>query len=328
MDSVTLDDADADRESVDLEVVSDRCAAVLDGVADAVVADRSVLEAVLVGFVAGGHVLLEGAPGTGKSLTARCFARALGRSFSRVRLTPETSPADVTGAHVVTGDMGTFELRPGPLFADVVLADGIDRSPPGARSVLFEAMEEGEVSVRGETYDLPDGFFLVATGGHAPDSPSSLSTAGADRFLVGTDLGYPDEEGELALLDRRAEGRNRAAALDPAFAPADAGRLRAAPEVIYVDPDVRRYIVELVRATRDDGRVRTGASPRGTEGLFETSRARACVRGRGYATPSDVDRMAPAVLAHRIALTDEARAGGTTPDAVVHDALDDVPVPT
>jgi len=314
---------------MDAGEVRTECAAVIDEIEGAVVVDRSTLEVVLSGFLAGGHVLLEDVPGTGKTLTARSLADALDLSFSRIQFTPDLLPGDVTGSEVFDERSGDLEFRPGPLFANVVLADEINRASPKTQSALLEAMAEGQVTVNGTAHVLPDPFFVIATQNPVEQAGTfELPEAQKDRFVVKTSLGYPDEEGELTLVDRRADREAPTPSVDAVSSPERVAALRRAPESVTVEPDVRRYVVRLTRATREDDLVRIGASPRGTQRLFETSRAVAVVRGREYVTPDDVADVAEAVLAHRLVLTSDARIDGVDEREVVRDALDRVPVPT
>jgi len=314
---------------MDDDAVRAECDAVMDEVTGAVVVDRDVVETVLAGFLAGGNVLLEDVPGTGKTLLARSLATALGLSFSRVQFTPDLLPADVTGSTVFDERSGDLEFRPGALFANVVLADEINRAPPKTQSALLEAMAEGQVTVDGDTHPLPDPFFVLATQNPIEqDGTFELPEAQNDRFVVKTSLGYPDEDGELTIVDRRAARDARTPTVETVSSPARVDDLRAAPEGVRVEDDVRRYLVRVARATRDDDRVDTGVSPRGTQRLFETARANALLQGRDYVTPDDVRDVAEPVLAHRLVLTPDARIDGVDARAVVRDVLDAVPVPT
>jgi MoxR-like ATPase len=309
-------------------VQPDRCRRIVDAVAGSVVADRRVLETVLTGIVGGGHVLLEDVPGTGKTLAARSFAAALGLRFGRIQFTPDLLPTDVSGAHVFDEERREFEFREGPIFANVVLADEINRASPKTQAGLLEAMEEEQVTVDGETYDLPDPFVVIATQNPVDqDGTYPLPAAQTDRFLVKTSLGYPDEEGELAILERRTGGQNRADAVDQVCDREGLLGLRERVEEVFVHRDVREYIVALTRATRSDGRVEAGVSPRGTERLFEAARARALIDGREFVTPATVKDAAGPVLAHRLVLTTEADLGEETRHDVVADVLEATPVP-
>ena len=314
---------------MDATDVSEQCDAILDEVGGAVVVDRQTLRTVLAGFLGRGHVLLEDVPGTGKTLTARSFAAALDLSFNRIQFTPDLLPTDVTGTNVFDERSGTFEFNEGPIFANVVLADEINRASPKTQAALLEAMEEGQVTVDGDTHDLPDPFFVIATQNPVEQEGTfELPEAQKDRFIVKTSLGYPEMDGELSLIDRRLARTSQQPSAQPVCTRRAVERLRAAPERVHVEQDVRRYIAELSRATRDDARVAAGVSPRGTQRLLETSRATAALWGRDYVTPEDVQQVARPVLAHRLVLTPDARVGNVEKHAVVSDLLDEVEVPT
>ena len=313
----------------DVADASARCGAVLDAVERAVVADREFLETVLLGVLARGHVLLEDVPGTGKTLTARSVATALGLSFSRVQFTPDLLPADVTGTHVFDERDRTFEFTEGPIFANVVLADEINRAPPKTQSALLEAMEERQVTADGDTYELPDPFFVIATQNPVESEGTfALPEAQVDRFAVKTSVGYPSYEGEAELLRRRASREDRSPSVERVLSTDEVRALQRVPETVRVDEDLIRYILDVCRATRRDPRVAVGVSPRGTQRLFEVARARAVVEARAYVTPDHVKTVARPVLAHRLVLTADARVNDVKKSAVVESALDDVAVPT
>ena len=315
---------------MDIDAAHDDCRAVLDAVGEAVIADREFLETVLTGVVARGHVLLEDVPGTGKTLTARSFATALGLSFSRVQFTPDLLPADVTGSYVFDERDRTFEFREGPVFANVVLADEINRAPPKTQAALLEAMEEEQVTVDGETHELPSPFFVIATQNPVEQEGTfALPEAQLDRFALQTAVGYPaDEDEEVELLRRRAGRVERAPSVERVLSPDRVETLRAAAEEVRVEADVLRYIAAVARATREDRRVDVGVSPRGTQRLFEVARARAVVEGRDFVTPDDVKRVASAALAHRLVLTPDAAVENVDEEDVIAETLDAVPVPT
>jgi MoxR-like ATPase len=313
----------------DVADASARCGAVLDAVERAVVADREFLETVLLGVLARGHVLLEDVPGTGKTLTARSVATALGLSFSRVQFTPDLLPADVTGTHVFDERDRTFEFTEGPVFANVVLADEINRAPPKTQSALLEAMEERQVTADGDTYELPDPFFVIATQNPVESEGTfALPEAQVDRFAVKTSVGYPSYEGEAELLRRRASREDRSPSVEVVCSPDEVRALQRVPETVRVDEDLIRYVLDICRATRRDPRVAVGVSPRGTQRLFEVARARAVVEGRSYVTPDHVKTVARPVLAHRLVLTADARVNDVKTSAVIRSVLDDVAVPT
>jgi MoxR-like ATPase len=313
---------------MDVESAAQTCADVVEEVSGAVVTDRSFLQTVLAGALARGHVLLEDVPGTGKTLTARSLATALGLEFTRIQFTPDLLPADITGSHVYNARTESFEFNEGPVFANVVLADEINRAPPKTQAALLEAMEEGQVSVDGETRQLPDPFFVIATQNPVEQEGTfRLPEAQRDRFAVKAAIGYPDRDGERELVDRRAS-RTTTTPTVSQVVPDDAlTALQGVPETVGVSDGVRDYVVDVGRATREDERVDVGVSPRGTQRLFEVARARAALQGRDFVAPDDVKRMAHPVLVHRIVLTGQANVEGVEPADVVSDVLDRVPVP-
>jgi len=314
---------------MDVDAASDECNAVLDEVAGAVIADRSFLETVLTGLLAQGHVLLEDVPGTGKTLTARTMATALGLSFKRVQFTPDLLPTDVLGTNIFNEQERTFEFQKGPVFANVVLADEINRAPPKTQSALLEAMEEGQVTVDGDTRTLPEPFFVIATQNPVEQEGTfPLPEAQMDRFMVKSSIGYPDEEGELELLRRRAGRTTQSPTVQQVLDPDSVDELRAVPETVRVESDLLSYMTAITRATREDYRVEVGVSPRGTQRLFETSRARATLFGREFVTPDDVKEVALPALAHRLVLTPDATVENVEKRDVIQDVLDETPVPT
>ena len=305
-----------------------RCESILDEVGSAVIADRSVLRTILVGALADGHVLLEDVPGTGKTLTAGAMADALGLSFSRIQFTPDLLPSDITGSNVFDERSGGFDFQPGPVFANVVLADEINRAPPKTQAALLEAMEEGQVTVDGTTHGLPEPFVVLATQNPVEmDGTFELPAAQKDRFMIKTSLGYPDFDGEMELIDRRASRTDRSPSVERVCTPRLVDELRASPERVRVAVPVRRYLLTVARETRLDERVESGVSPRGVQRFFEAIRTLAVVRGRSYATPADVKTVAPRALAHRLRLTTDARVDRVEETDVIAEILDRVEVP-
>jgi len=315
-------------EPLSLADAAERSDAVMDRVASAAVIDRPVLETIFTAVVARGHVLLEDVPGTGKTVTARLLAEALGLDFARIQFTPDLLPSDITGSNVYDEHEGAFRFSKGPVFTNVVLADEINRAPPKTQAALLEAMEERQVSIDGETHRLPEPFFVIATQNPIEQEGTfRLPEAQRDRFSVKTSLGYPEIDGEMELLARRASRRTHAPTVEAVTDTDTVRALRQVPEEIEVDEDVRRYIIHLARATRADTRTDVGVSPRGIQRVFETARARAVIAGREYVTPDDVKAIAVPSMTHRIVLTTEASVEGVDPRRIVRNALDTVDVP-
>lgn len=314
---------------MDITAASDACQEVIQEVSAAVIADERFFENVLLGVLSRGNVLIEDVPGTGKTLTARAFATALGLSFSRIQFTPDLLPSDITGTHVYNEQEQRFEFREGPLFANVILGDEINRSPPKTQAALLEAMEEGQVTVEGDTRQLNKPFFVLATqnpveqGGTFP-----LPEAQVDRFLIKTSVGYPDYDGETELLDRRIARTEQAPSVSRVLDAEDVEKLQSVPENVHVTEDIRDYIVDICRATRQDNRVDVGVSPRGTQRFLETARSHAVYKGRDFVNPDDVKRVAKPVLVHRLVLTPEATVNDIDPNTIIDEILTKISVPT
>ncbi|MEU4569305.1 MoxR family ATPase [Micromonospora sp. NPDC023956] len=301
---------------------------VLDAVGSVVVGKRDALELVLAGILAGGHVLLEDLPGLGKTLTARCFAQALGLDFRRLQFTPDLLPADVTGSFLYDQRNGDFTFRPGPLFTNLLLADEINRTPPKTQSALLEAMQEKQVSVEGVTYRLDEPFHVLATANPIEyEGTYPLPEAQLDRFLLRVSFGYPEREEEWEVLRRRMARRREEAEIKPVVDATTLRSMQAALEDVAVEDSVGRYIVELAAATRDHPSVLVGASPRGSLALLLLARARAAFGGRDYVVPEDVKDVAVPALAHRITLRPEMWLRRVDPSFVVGEVLDATPVP-
>ena len=314
---------------MDIAEASAKCDDVLAAVEQAVIADRSFLETTLLGVLARGHVLLEDVPGTGKTLTARSVATALGLSFSRIQFTPDLLPSDVTGTHIFDEGSGEFAFREGPVFANVLLADEINRAPPKTQSALLEAMEERQVTVDGETRELPNPFFVIATQNPIEhEGTFSLPEAQVDRFAVKASMGYPSYDGESELLSRRLNRESRSPTVEQELTAEQVRAVQGTPETVTVDDDIVSYILDICRATRKHPRVSAGVSPRGTQRLLETARARAVIDGREYVSPDTVKSIVKAVLAHRIVLTADARVNDVEKATVVESIVNDTPVPT
>jgi MoxR-like ATPase len=293
-----------------------------------VVGQDEVVEPMLAALAVGGHVLLEGVPGVAKTLLANATAKALGVSFSRLQFTPDMLPSDVTGTMTLRG--GELEFRPGPVFASVVLADEINRTPPKTQAALLEAMQEGQVTVDGKPHRLPDPFLVIATQNPIEyEGTYPLPEAQLDRFLVKVDVGYPAEADELRMLQLKRHGL-ASAGLDRVRAVVSADDLRSARETVEavsVSDEVASYVLAIVRQTRSLPSVTLGASPRAAVHLLAASKAVAAMAGRGYTTPDDVARMAVPVLRHRLILSPEAELERYRTEEAVGTALSMVPVP-
>ncbi len=314
---------------MDVVQASNRCESVLDAVSQAVIADREFLEDVILGVLSQGHVLLEDVPGTGKTLTAGSFAEALGLSFKRVQFTPDLLPADITGTHIFNERKQRFEFNKGPIFANIVLADEINRAPPKTQAALLEAMGEEQVTVDGETRQLPQPFFVIATQNPVEQEGTfPLPEAQMDRFTIETSLGYPSYDGEVEILRRRADREAKSPSVERVCTDEMVTELQKVPETIHMNEDVIEYLAQVSRATRDDPRVKTGVSPRGTQRLFEVARARATLRGRNFVKPGDIKDISYSVLAHRIVLNADAKVDNVDKEDVIDDILDEIEVPT
>jgi len=311
--------------------IEDACATasnVLDQVQRAVVGKREPLVLVLTAVLAKGHVLIEDFPGLGKTLAARSFAQALGLDFSRAQFTPDLLPSDLTGSFLFDQRRGEFEFRRGPLFAGLLLADEINRTPPKTQSALLEAMQEHQVTVEGETFALPDPFHVVATANPIEyEGTYPLPEAQLDRFLMRVGFGYPSLEEEYDVLVRRIDRRREEVSLDQVTDALGVRAMQEAVETVRVDPSITRYCVDLAVATRDHREVLTGASPRGSLGLVLAARAFALVRGRDYVIPEDIKAVAHPVLAHRITIKPELWMSASSGGSVVGDVLDRVATP-
>lgn len=304
------------------------CDAVRDQILDVVVTDEEFIETVLTGVVGSGHVLLEDVPGTGKTLTALAVAQALNLEFSRIQFTPDLLPSDITGSHVFNESTGEFNFTKGPIFANVVLADEINRAPPKTQAALLEAMDEGQVTVDGDTHPLPEPFFVIATQNPVEQEGTfELPEAQRDRFMIKTSMGYPEKQGELELIARRGNRNTKMPSVDPVVDPDQVRQLRATPESVTVDEAVGEYLVDLARATREDSRAAIGVSPRGIQRFYEAARARATIAGRDYVVPDDIKRIAKPVMQHRIVLTTDTRIKETSGADVVTEVVESVPVP-
>ncbi len=305
---------------------------VRQAVATRVVGQESAVADTLVAFLARGHVLIEGVPGTAKTLLVRSLAAALGLRFARIQFTPDLMPSDVTGVNVLRDPAKGFEFQPGPIFTDLLLGDEINRAPAKTQAALLEAMAERQVTVDGVSRALGDTFTVFATQNPVEhEGTYPLPEAQLDRFLIKAVMPYPSREAELELLARYERGFD-AERLDDAKLPgalhaSEVVALRALVDGVRVAEDVRAYIADITRTTREERMLALGASPRATVALFRAARAMAVLEGRDFVTPDDVKGIAPAVLRHRIALSPELEVEGRTADDVLVALLDRVRVP-
>ncbi|MET0973047.1 MAG: MoxR family ATPase [Thermoleophilaceae bacterium] len=305
-----------------------RAARILDEVERAVVGKRDVLELVLLGLLADGHVLIEDNPGLAKTLMARSFAAVTGLRFARVQFTPDLMPSDVTGAAIYDQRSGELRFQPGPIFTHVLLGDEINRAPPKTQAALLEAMQERQVTTEHGTRPLERPFLVLATQNPIEyEGTYPLPEAQLDRFLLRTRVGYPDREAELELLGRRLERRQDDVELDTVVDRDELLAMQHAIERVHAGPGIRDYAVDLVAATRASADVQVGASPRGTLALLKLARARAGLHGRDFVTPDDVKRIAVPALAHRIILRPELWIQRVNAEDVVSDCLDSVATP-
>ncbi len=297
-------------------------------VRSAVVGRVQAVETVLTGLVADGHILIEDLPGLGKTLLARSFALALGLEFQRIQFTADLLPHDITGGEILDTSRAAFTFRPGPLFTNVLLADEINRAPPKVQSALLEAMQEYQVTSERTTYPLPRPFLVLATENPLElEGTYPLPEAQVDRFLLRLKVGYPDVEEERTILARRRARRDDRIDAPRVTDLATFRDLQLATEAIEIDASVAEYIVDLVRATRDDPRSEVGASPRGSLGLQKLARARALLAGRDYVLPDDIKLLAEPALAHRIVVKPEPWIRGVRGEAIVRTALERTAVP-
>ena len=305
------------------------CARVIGEVEKAVVGKRPVLELLMAAFLCpGGHVLLEDFPGLAKTLIARSFADALGMSFTRIQFTPDLLPGDITGGYVFNSNENRFFLRKGPIFTHILLADEINRASPKTQSALLEAMQECQVTLEGETQALPAPFIVIATQNPIEyEGTFPLPEAQLDRFIEKLSVGYPGREEEEEILRRRGERGTDAVTLQAVIDPGTFLSMRECVEGIYVDADVRRYMVELAAKTREHRKVVVGASPRGSMALLKLSRAWAAIHGRDYVKPDDVKTFVRPALAHRIVLDPSLWDVKTSDSTVVEEVARTVAVP-
>jgi MoxR-like ATPase len=299
----------------------------IDNLEKVIVGKRPTVELIVTGLLCQGHVLIEDVPGVGKTMLARSLAKSLGCSFNRLQFTPDMLPSDVTGVSIYEQAKQTFEFRPGPIFAQVVLVDEINRATPKTQAALLEAMEERQVTVDGKTHPLPSPFMVLATQNPIEyEGTFPLPEAQLDRFLMRVRIGYPKPDEEIEVLDRQ-QLRHPIETLGMVIKTKEL--LEAMEEIrkVYVSEPVKHYIVDLINRTRENPDVYLGASPRGSLGLFRTGQAMAALNGRDYVLPDDVKELAVSVLAHRVIVGPAARLRELSAEKIVNEILENLPVP-
>jgi MoxR-like ATPase len=280
----------------------------------------AVVNLVVVALVARGHVLLEGVPGVAKTTLMKAFSTALGCSAKRIQFTPDLLPSDITGTYVYSPRDGTFSLRQGPIFANVVLADEVNRAPPKTQAALLEAMQERQVTIEGDRYELPSPFMVLATQNPVEmEGTYPLPEAQIDRFLLCVPVGYPGHDDEVRMI--RANASSRAAEARTLLNPLEVERLQTLAAAVHVEDDLLHYAVSLAEATRKNPRLALGLSPRGTLSLMQAAKAHALCAGRAFVTPDDIRLMAPSVIAHRILVSSEVDDTRRIRDKIVEEVL-------
>ena len=300
---------------------------IIKNVSKVIIGKEDIIQLALVALLAEGHVLFEDVPGIGKTTLSKALARTLGCTFSRIQFTPDLLPSDVTGITWYNQKTQAFEFRPGPIMGQIILADEINRATPRTQSSLLEAMQERQITVDRDTYPLPQPFLVLATQNPIElEGTFPLPEAQIDRFLLKTHLGYPTEAQENELLLRYAR-QDPLIELVAVTSPEEIVQMQQGVRDVRVDDQVRAYLVQVVRATRDHPAVDLGVSPRGALALYRASQARAAIAGRAFVLPDDIKALTPSVLTHRIHISPQTRLRGRTPAEVLAEVVQQVPVP-
>lgn len=320
-------DKAAKKTRVDMYPVKEAADRMISNVSKVIVGKKEAVELVLTAILCEGHVLIEDVPGTGKTMLAKAVAKSLGCSFMRIQATPDLLPSDVTGIHYFNQKTSEFEFRPGPIMANIILVDEINRATPRTQSCLLECMQEQQVTIDLETIPLPRPFLVIATQNPVElEGTFPLPEAQLDRFLLRVNLGYPSEDEEGAILSR-FEKENPLDSLTSVMDAKELLELQKRCRQVYVEGSVRNYAIAITRATRSHDSIRLGASPRASLGLHLASQALAAIRGRNYIVPDDIKHLAVPALAHRLITKTEARLRGRSSEAVVSDIVSNLPVP-
>jgi MoxR-like ATPase len=312
------------QEITDIQNFSTR---LLDNLETVIVGKRQTLELVVISLICQGHLLIDDVPGVGKTILARSLAKSLGCGFSRIQFTPDMLPSDVTGVSIYNQASMQFEFRPGPIMAQVVLADEINRATPKTQSSLLEAMEERQITVDGITYPLPQPFMVMATQNPIEyEGTFPLPEAQLDRFLLRIKIGYPAINDEIRILELQ-QLRHPIMDLKTIISVEELQLIQEIVKKVYLSPAVKRYIVDITRATRESGDIYLGASPRGSLGLFKAGQARAAIQGRNFVLPDDIKYLAEYVLAHRMVVQPGARLRNLSAAQIISEILRNLPVP-
>ncbi|MDI6827130.1 MAG: MoxR family ATPase [Armatimonadota bacterium] len=314
--------------AVDLKEVEQKVNQVIDEIETVIIGKRDVIRLVLCAVLCNGHILIEDVPGVGKTTLGKSLAITLGCTFRRIQFTPDLLPADITGTSIFNQKTGEFEFRRGPIFAQFVLADEINRATPKAQSSLLECMEERQVTVDGVTYPLPKPFFVIATENNVEyHGTYPLPEAQLDRFMMRVSIGYPNAGEESSILDRQSI-EHPIEKVRTILSSDEVIKLQEASKQVLIEPTIRDYIVDIVRATREHPSIALGSSPRGSLHLLHAARALAAISGRDYVLPDDVKAVAIPVLAHRLILKPEARIRKVLATSIVSEIISTIPVPT
>ncbi len=315
--------------TISVSEISAICEKLVDEVGKVVVGKKNMLKYVTLGVLTDGHILFEDYPGLAKTLTAKTYSTVMGCNFSRVQFTPDLLPADITGTYIYSQKTSDFKLIKGPIFTNVLLADEINRAPPKTQAALLEAMQERQTTLEGSTYSLQRPFLVLATQNPIEyEGTYPLPEAQVDRFLMRLNVGYPDSNEENEILNRMEHGNISNVDLKKVVTPEKIVEMQQSVHQVYIDPDIKKYMVEIVQNTRKDNRLEVGISPRGSIALFKLSKAHAAFYGRDFVVPDDVKNVAVPALAHRLILKPEARVRDVKPENIVKEILNQIPVPT